>query len=149
MNQRNQRRGCRGRDWLGPDRESDFVTEQVQQPGNPRELLRPGVVVHRSRVELPDLGPQVRYDGLHDANQCLNLVGEAEKGLGRDDEWHGVGHGWWEPRVGHHPPEAVWSWPRRGDLFRLGRVVRLRAVLRIRVTRRAFLRHGPSFVPAQ
>ncbi|RZS00441.1 hypothetical protein BHM03_00030147 [Ensete ventricosum] len=41
---------------------------------------------------------------------------------------------WWEPRVGHHPPEAVWSWPRRGDLFRLGRVVRLRAVLRIRLT---------------
>ncbi|RRT48714.1 hypothetical protein B296_00041953 [Ensete ventricosum] len=134
MNQRNQRRGCRGRDWLGPDHESGFVTEQVQQSGNPHELPRPDVVVPLFRVELLDSGPQ-----------CLNLVGKAKKGLGRDDEWRGVGHRWWEPWVCHHPPEAVWSWPRRGDLFRLGRVVRLRAMLRIRVTRRAFLRYGPSF----
>ncbi|RRT61959.1 hypothetical protein B296_00019665 [Ensete ventricosum] len=78
---------------------------------------------------------EMRYDGLYYSCQRLNLVGEAEKGLSRDDKWSRVGHWWWEPRVSHHPLEAVWSWPRHGDLFRLGRVVRLRAVLRIRVAR--------------
>ncbi|RRT37261.1 hypothetical protein B296_00035745 [Ensete ventricosum] len=75
--------------------------------------------------------------------QCLDLVGEAEKVLSRDNEWCRVGCRWWEPRVGHHLPKVVWSWPGYGDLFRLLRVVRLRAVLRIRVTKWAFFDMGP------
>ncbi|RWW54445.1 hypothetical protein BHE74_00038975 [Ensete ventricosum] len=88
MNQRNQRRGCRGRDWLRPDHESGFVTEQVHQSGNLHELPRPDVVVPLFRVELSDSGPQVTQSGGVSPEEpivrlptCLNLVGKAKKGL--------------------------------------------------------------------
>ncbi|RRT75817.1 hypothetical protein B296_00010710 [Ensete ventricosum] len=131
MNQQNQTKGCRSRDWFRPDHKSGFATEQVQQSGSLHELPQPDVVELPFRVEFLDSGPQ-----------RLNLVGEAEKGLSRDDKWCGVGHRWWEPRVDHHPLETVWSLPRCGDLFRLLRVVRLRTVFRIQVSKRVFLRHG-------
>ncbi|RWW62648.1 hypothetical protein BHE74_00030203 [Ensete ventricosum] len=50
MNQRNRTIGCRSRDWFGPDRKSDFATEQMQQSGSPHELPQPNVPVCASSL---------------------------------------------------------------------------------------------------
>ncbi|RRT72205.1 hypothetical protein B296_00024238 [Ensete ventricosum] len=132
---RTQTKGCRSLDWFGSDHKSGFATEQVQQSGSLHKLSQPDVVALPFRVEFLDSGPR--------------LVGEAEKGLSRDDKWCGVGHRWWEPQVDHHSPEMIWGQPRHGDLFRLLRVVRLYAMLCIRVTKRAsfYSECYKSFVP--
>ncbi|RWW45541.1 hypothetical protein BHE74_00048609 [Ensete ventricosum] len=92
---------------------SGLAIEPVQQSRSLRELPQPGVVAPLFQVEFLDSWPrvtlsgemlseeplgyrlyklgQVGHEGLHHASQRLNLVGEVEKGLSRDDEWCEVG----------------------------------------------------------
>ncbi|RWW72922.1 hypothetical protein BHE74_00019234 [Ensete ventricosum] len=108
--------GCQSRGRFEPDRESNFATELVRVSGSCLSFR--DLVLWRLRLKrgLPVRGyRRLRWTRVRET-------------LGRSSF-----------------SKTVWGRRYCGDLLGWLRVVRLRAMLRTRVPKRTFLRHGPSF----